>query len=376
MQTSPHQPRKMSFANFNGSPSSIITDLFNATSITPIKDEPTSFQLNDPVLIERINGTKSSPSFLQGVVAHQGPVSFSENTDWIGIELTGSSIGCGKNDGCVKGERYFSCEMNDGLFVKRGNVWKSTSMSKTTQNGKESLKHTMTAKNNRSNTNSQSVAQTNGKYSHTIIRLRGTLSSTSMGKDKHTDTRTEELGKEKQEEDTKQTQHKLEISKQIQDAILAKEEAESALATASRKGQLQHTRIETLEENLNKLQYQYDTISSHNQLLTSTLINTQQNHVTLKNTLDTERQKQKPLQTELDTANCKLVTLQNDLSIATCRHYKDNIRCESQISMLQRSLEDLTTEKKKLELSLKEQVEEIQVVNKWRRYCHCKLHFS
>lgn len=35
--------------------------------------------------------------------------------DWIGVELEGPK---GKNDGSVKGERYFDCEMNKGMFLR------------------------------------------------------------------------------------------------------------------------------------------------------------------------------------------------------------------------------------------------------------------
>lgn len=40
--------------------------------------------------------------------------------DWIGIELDQPE---GKNDGSVNGVRYFDCQENHGLFVKKAQVW-------------------------------------------------------------------------------------------------------------------------------------------------------------------------------------------------------------------------------------------------------------
>jgi hypothetical protein len=44
---------------------------------------------------------------LQGVIAYTGKVAFAGGYDWVGIKLTGPSVGQGKNDGSVKGKRYF-----------------------------------------------------------------------------------------------------------------------------------------------------------------------------------------------------------------------------------------------------------------------------
>ena len=50
----------------------------------------------------------------KGVVRFAGSTHFSSG-DWIGIELEEPE---GKNDGSVKGERYFECEMDYGMFVR------------------------------------------------------------------------------------------------------------------------------------------------------------------------------------------------------------------------------------------------------------------
>lgn len=49
-----------------------------------------------------------------GTVRYIGQPLFAPG-DWIGVEL---EDGGGKNDGSVKGERYFECEMGRGMFVR------------------------------------------------------------------------------------------------------------------------------------------------------------------------------------------------------------------------------------------------------------------
>lgn len=76
--------------------------------------------LNDPVHVER------ESQKLEGIIAYMGPVQFSEGDDWVGVRLTGTSIGLGKNDGTVKGERYFHCSPNSGVFVRMSSLSKRT----------------------------------------------------------------------------------------------------------------------------------------------------------------------------------------------------------------------------------------------------------
>lgn len=76
-----------------------------------------SLKLNDPVHVERDSQQK-----LEGVVAYVGPVKFAEGDDWVGVQLTGLSVGQGKNDGTVQGEQYFSCGPGCGVFVRAVHV--------------------------------------------------------------------------------------------------------------------------------------------------------------------------------------------------------------------------------------------------------------
>lgn len=78
----------------------------------------TDLKVNDAVYIER-GGSQQ----LEGVVAHLGNVQFADGDDWVGVRLTGTSIGLGRNDGSVKGVSYFSCAgPNSGVFVRKSHV--------------------------------------------------------------------------------------------------------------------------------------------------------------------------------------------------------------------------------------------------------------
>jgi len=49
-----------------------------------------------------------------GVIRYVGDTLF-QTGEWVGVELDDYT---GKNDGSVKGERYFECEMGRGMFVR------------------------------------------------------------------------------------------------------------------------------------------------------------------------------------------------------------------------------------------------------------------
>ena len=86
-----------------------------------------SLELNDPVQVNRDTGStpvKAGSNVREGVVAFLGLVDFNSDDDWVGVRLTGSSVGLGKNDGTVKGKRYFDCPPGCGMFVKASAVSK------------------------------------------------------------------------------------------------------------------------------------------------------------------------------------------------------------------------------------------------------------
>ena len=87
----------------------------------------TDLALDDVVKIEpktNTNNTNANNAPLQGIISYLGNVSFSESNDWVGVILIGDSAGKGKNDGSVQGIKYFTCEPNHGVFVKKAVVTK------------------------------------------------------------------------------------------------------------------------------------------------------------------------------------------------------------------------------------------------------------
>ncbi|KAL7480403.1 hypothetical protein ACHAW6_006089 [Cyclotella cf. meneghiniana] len=77
--------------------------------------------LDDRVTIATI--TSEDNERLEGIVAHLGPVKFAPELDWVGIQLTGPSVGKGEHDGTVDGVFYFDARgETNGLFVKSVNV--------------------------------------------------------------------------------------------------------------------------------------------------------------------------------------------------------------------------------------------------------------
>jgi len=71
-------------------------------------------QFWDPVSVE-----SSSAQALQGVVAYLGDVDFAPGaSDFVGIRLTGASVGLGKNNGIVDGKKYFDAGPNSGIFMR------------------------------------------------------------------------------------------------------------------------------------------------------------------------------------------------------------------------------------------------------------------
>lgn len=60
------------------------------------------------------------PSELVGVVGFLGPTQFAEG-EWVGVELDAPE---GKNDGSIRGVKYFKCKEKHGVFVRPTGVQK------------------------------------------------------------------------------------------------------------------------------------------------------------------------------------------------------------------------------------------------------------
>ncbi|PRP83591.1 hypothetical protein PROFUN_08317 [Planoprotostelium fungivorum] len=75
---------------------------------------PDHIKVGDKVIVPGTEGAESR----NGTVAYVGAVDGSKGF-WIGLIFDGPN---GKNDGSVKGKRYFTCEPNHGGFVKPNKV--------------------------------------------------------------------------------------------------------------------------------------------------------------------------------------------------------------------------------------------------------------
>jgi len=78
-------------------------------------------QVGSPVWVRR----KQGQPLAQGMVKYMGFVDFADGDDWVGVQLTGSSVGQGKNDGSVAGKVYFESSPQhpkSGLFVRKSCV--------------------------------------------------------------------------------------------------------------------------------------------------------------------------------------------------------------------------------------------------------------
>lgn len=92
-----------------------------------------NLHVNDPVLVQSSDGNSDQ---LEGVVYFVGAVDFAassndgdgdgDSSSWVGVRLTGKSVGQGQNDGSVEGKRYFDCPADSGIFVRASSVTKKT----------------------------------------------------------------------------------------------------------------------------------------------------------------------------------------------------------------------------------------------------------
>jgi PAS domain S-box-containing protein len=77
-------------------------------------------------LEDKVSLADSKAVFLQGNVAYVGQVHFDDGI-WVGIQLTGPSIGKGTNDGSINGKRYFpNVGKNNGYMAPIHEVHKRT----------------------------------------------------------------------------------------------------------------------------------------------------------------------------------------------------------------------------------------------------------
>lgn len=79
------------------------------------------WRIGDEAWVRRAVGAAGAATYeyYSGVITYTGRVSFATGEDWIGVQLTGDSVGKGRNDGTVQGVRYFDTAPDSGLFVRK-----------------------------------------------------------------------------------------------------------------------------------------------------------------------------------------------------------------------------------------------------------------
>jgi len=73
----------------------------------------------------KIGQTVETSTNQTGIIKYIGTIHVAEG-DWLGLELPTPT---GKNDGSVRGERYFTCPAGHGLFIKEANITRIVSQS-------------------------------------------------------------------------------------------------------------------------------------------------------------------------------------------------------------------------------------------------------
>jgi len=91
-----------------------------ANNVRKLKEQEahTKFKIGDQVEVHPDEKDKDTIPVRKGIVQYVGPIDGSKGV-WVGVRLDEP---LGKNDGSVKGKRYFTCEANHGSFVRTEKV--------------------------------------------------------------------------------------------------------------------------------------------------------------------------------------------------------------------------------------------------------------
>jgi len=120
----------------------------------------------------RVGLTIQTQDGREGAIRYIGPLHIATG-EWLGLELPKES---GKNDGSVKGERYFKCEPGHGIFVRKESAVKIVRPLSTTT--------TSTPQPNGTGTGSNGIharARPSNGVSADVAKKRQSLMSTGSG---------------------------------------------------------------------------------------------------------------------------------------------------------------------------------------------------
>ncbi|CBX93199.1 hypothetical protein IAQ61_008923 [Plenodomus lingam] len=198
----------------------------------------------------RIGQTVETSAGQQGVVKYVGPIHFANGT-YVGIELATAD---GKNDGSVRGQRYFTCAEDHGLFVKSSSNLRVV----------RAAARTRSATSTTATTASTSTTITTATRRPSVTRVAPRLSTNQI---ESLQTRIKHLEKQHSED-----------QECIRELVLAKEERDrfkNLLEKLQNKCQVQHTELQELKQNLRDAQNEHEILTR----------NTQENEITLEDAL-------------------------------------------------------------------------------------------
>lgn len=331
----------------------------------------TALQLNDPVSVARDKGS------LEGIVVYLGSVQFDTGDDWVGVRLTGPSVGLGKNNGTVQGHAYFDCPPNCGIFVKTSNVEKRSLTRLEALRLKRELATSIS---------SSSVATNTTASCETTPAKKSLVPSTPAKTTTSTTIRTTPP-KESNEPSAVKARARLEDIRKRRAALQEKTtEARSEVVTHP-PPDLQHE-IESLKTQLAeqkslaqkelqmtqaKYQQQIDQLRRELQQASS-LSSTEQVHAELQDQFhsttqelnackqelervqhmrEQEQQEALKIQSELSSLKNSLAEHESRNSVST-EHYKERAKLQAEISTLKRKIEQMEKERLDLENALED----------------------
>lgn len=231
----------------------------------------------------KIGQTVETSAGQQGLVKYVGPIHFAHGT-YVGIELATAE---GKNDGSVRGQRYFSCAEDHGLFVKSSNnlrVVASTRPTATTAPSRPAATTSTTASRTRPTsviapttrptsvaaptTRPTSVIAPTPHRSSTVARRQSVATQQSS----RTNLRSSTSGNNNVENLQTKIRHlerlHTEDQDQLRELLQAREERDrfqKLLEKLQTKCQTQHTELQELKENLRNAQNEHENLTKSNQ---------------------------------------------------------------------------------------------------------------
>jgi len=309
-----------------------------------------------------------------------GKVQFADGDDWVGVRLTGSAVGLGKNDGSVQGHAYFDCPPQCGLFVKKSSLSKRqlTRLEELrlrrelAQSVEKDKKPSTTPSKSRSPPRAASVstpsstsssrleeirqrrAQLQGESSSSDLKIQiEQMTTTLKAKDTQIESLEKQVSKSKDEvaaKDTKVSELKDQVKKlQQQQRQQKAEEVERAAKRSLSSGSLQDSQLEIqgLQAQVKGLEEELKTLKKEAQ-----------------QELEKERTSLKEAQVELTAARTEAEQLQKEMAnlveqsevrgASDASHYKERAKLQAEVASLNRRVEQLELEKQESENDVEE----------------------